>query len=209
MRPVGHGMVHGNTVCECCGETAEDDEHLLLGCAATGSADWRASVLECRRVAARGLSETVPEPPLPWLEENRFLLVAALLPNGLVAACGVPAAVATRFLSLLHRGLAMAVAERLCRREELRVPCVSQSLRHAAEDAVTGPTSSGGALPAERQLSVRDLRQVDLAPRAFVESSRSSPHPPTHRPVVLVSGEARRRWLRHRLVALLRDDMEP
>jgi ribonuclease HI len=211
MRLVGHGMVQGSTLCECCGETAEDEEHLLLGCTATGSADWQASMLECWRAAAQGLSETVPDPPLPWLEDHRFLLVAALLPTSLVAACGVPAAVATRFLSLLHRGLAMAVAERFRRREQLRAeaPRAPQSSQLAADNPSSLPMPSGSSLPTERQLSVGDLRRVELARRAVAESSPPSPRPPAPLPTVPVAGEARRRWLRHRLVTLLQVDMVP
>lgn len=118
-RLVRHQMVQGPSTCQCCGEADEDDDHLLLGCSATGAADWKSSFLEIWRAVMQGLHLSLGDPPAAWVEEHKFMLVAALLPQHLATDCGLPSEVAPRFLARLHSALAAATAERLRRRGEL------------------------------------------------------------------------------------------
>ena len=206
MRLVGHGMSRGSTDCPACGDVNEDDAHVLFGCTATGTADWLATFQEVWLSAASAVHEDLPPPPSTWLERHRYMLRAALIPITLPADCGVPEAVAPRFLHALHRALAESTAEYLRRREELRgtggEPLEAGS-DHDAMRALEGTQS----LPAERRLSVRDLREAERA-RREAQQQRGTPSQGTpSTPAVPVSGERRRRWLRQRLVTLVSDEM--
>ena len=211
MRLVCHGLAMGPVVCLCCGASNEDDEHLLTGCVATGAADWLASILEVWRATATALHVVMPDPPAAWLEDHRFMLVAALLPAHLAADCGIPEAVAPRFLALLHRALAGATAERLRRREELHALVAagasgSQQLARLGSDQPTELARS--SLPAERRLTVQDLRRVEHARRG-AQQPPALPSPSSVAPVVVpAAGVARRRWLRQRLVSIVQEEMD-
>ena len=67
---------------------------------------------------------------------------------------------------------------------------------------------AGSSLPAERLLTVRDLRQVEQAQREAERGSRPPTSTAVPQPVVPVAGEHRRRWLRGRLLAVMREDMD-
>ena len=178
-----------------------------MGCATTGASDWRDSLLEVWRAAARGLSMAVPDPPHPWLEDHRFMLLAALLPTSLAVDCGVQAAVAPRFLARLHPALAAATAERLRRRGELLGQATGTASSSPPEPLPLPSTSRPvGSLPAERQLTVREIRQVEAARRADPSPTATLPAParPSRAPM---AGDARRRWLRQRLIVVIQDDM--
>ena len=205
LRLVRHGMAQGSTFGGCCGAAEEDDEHLLTGCDATGSADSMASILSVWRAVAQGLSAPIPDPPESWLEDHRFMLLAAVLPATLAVDCGVPETVATRFLARLHPALAAATAERLRRRGELLAQAVeptSSLLPGAAR--LTTSSQPVVSLPAERRLTVRDIRQVEAAQRAAPPTSAAQMQAT---PRVPLAGEARRRWLRHRLLTVFQDNM--
>ena len=208
MRLVGHGMVQGPSLCLCCGEADEDEEHLLVGCSRTGAAEWRESILEAWRAVARGLPAGMPDPPDSWLEDHRFMLIAALLPADLATACGVPEVLVPRFLAPLHRALAAATAERFRRRGELQAEALAVTSTSPPEPGATPQqlaNTGANPLPPERRLTVQDLRRVEQARRALppagdrASSSTSS---------VPAAGEARRCWLRQRLMALIQTEME-
>ena len=63
-RLVGHGLVNGLPQCLCCGADVEDDEHMVAGCAATGTREWPALVAEAWEVASKATSLSVPVPPV-------------------------------------------------------------------------------------------------------------------------------------------------
>ena len=206
---VGHGMVSGSLECPCCGEGQDDDEHALVGCTATGTAEWLDTYREIWLAVATESHTDVPPPSEAWLENNRFLLRAALIPVNLVADCNVPETVAPRFLALLHRALAESTAELMRRREELRsraalglVSCERAMTDHDAMGELEGQS-----LPAERRLSVLELRQAERARRVARQSLGADSQNPAGRSVVPVSGEPRQRWLRKRLVRLVAEDM--
>ena len=207
MRLVRHGMVHGSATCRCCGEADEDEEHLLTGCSATGAADWHTSLLEVWRAVARGLQVTVPDPPDSWLEDHRFMLLAALLPIHLAVDCGIPQMVASRFVARLHSALAAATAERLRRRGELLAQAEETSASSSQPSSAPRPQTSQleGPLPPERRLTVRDIREVEAARRMTTLAAGSAT--PTVEPRVPTSGDARRRWLRQRLLVVIRENM--
>ena len=209
MRLVSHRMVRGSSLCMCCGEADEDEEHLLTGCTRTGASEWRESILEIWRTVARGLPVAVPDPPEGWLEDHRFMLVAAVLPADLAGTCGVPEAVVHRFLASLHRALEAATAERFRRRGELQaealaVMSVAQPEPGAVADRVEDVQDH--PLPPERRLTVQDLRRVEQARRAPLTMGASSSSTASSVPV---AGEARRCWLRQRLLVLIEAEMEP
>jgi hypothetical protein len=111
----------------------------------------------------------------------------------------MPLGDATRFLGKLHYLLAAVTAEMLRRRQEL----LSALGGNAALPVVT-VNSRPCPLPPERQLSVADLRQLEVQRRAVqalpaaVMPPASSSAPP--------GGEARRSWLQSRLIRVIVDD---
>ena len=192
--------------CQCCGEAEEDDVHVVSGCWATGTGDWLALVAETWQAAASSTKVMAPLPPAGWLQQHRLQLMAALVPASLTSMLQVPVGDACRMLRRLHFLLAEAVAERLRRREVLQAEAASAA---GPSDGV--PRLPGRALvrpcplPPERQLTVLDLRRLEV-------QGRGTP-PSAGQHVVAVarvppSGEPRRRWLRRRLVQLLQEDMD-
>lgn len=204
MRVVRHGMTQGSTMCGCCRLIDEDDEHLLTGCTATGAADWKASTLAVWRAVARGLHVQIPDPPDGWLETHRFRLLAALLPANMVGDCSIPVAIAPCFLARLHLALAAATAERMRRRGEL----LAQAAPQPSSESRPRPTATrpAGSLPAERQLTVPEIRRVEASQRAPPSVAQRPPE--QMEPRVPIAGEARRRWLRQQLLIVIRDHTE-
>ena len=206
MRLVNHGMVE-STACLCCGAAVEDEEHLLTGCEATGSSEWQASLLEVWRAAAQTVQADVPDPPPEWLEAHRFMLLAALLPADLEMVCAVSKAVAPRFLPALHKALAASTAERFRRREVLHSEAALPAPSPAPQSPLAPETGDSAApLPPERRLTTVDLRRVERDRRAAGPQEAAAPSSTT--PVIPAAGESRRRWLRSRLEAMLRDDVD-
>ena len=205
--------------CLCCGAEAEDDLHVLTGCPVTGSADWLDMLLDAWRAAAAVTETPVPPPLQAWIEAHRLPLLVALIPTTTTAHCPLPDADASRFHSALHAHLAERTAEILRRRGEVMatnpVPAPTASPDPDSPDpdpaAASSSTSFGLRLPCplppERRLSVADLREIELRRRDDPDPvgpapADPSPPPPTAPP----SGELRRRWLKERLIRLLRDD---
>jgi len=149
-RLVGHGLSAGSSQCAQCGAEVEDEEHMVLGCPATGPQDWGSFLAEAWRVAGRRAGLEVGVPAMALLECYRFQLVAALIPRAAAMEWGLPPAVAPRFLAALHRSLAKAVAERSRRREQLRV--------------------EAAAVPASRRVTCRRPGQRVLATGAQTDS---------------------------------------
>ena len=185
--------------CLCCGAEEEDDLHAAAGCPSTGSGDWLANLTEAWHSAAQACRLEAPLPPVEWLETFRFPLMAALIPVPLASTLPMPLGDATRFLGKLHCLLAAVTAEMLRRRQEL----LSALGGNAALPVVT-VNSRPCPLPPERQLSVADLRQLEVQRRAVqalpaaVMPPASSSAPP--------GGEARRSWLQSRLIRVIVDD---
>ena len=162
-----------------------------------------ASILSVWRAVAQGLSMSVPDPPDSWMEDHRFMLLAAVLPTNLAVDCGVPETMAPRFLARLHPSLAAATAERLRRRGELLANAVGPAPSPGAARPST-TSQPAASLPVERRLTVRDIRQVEAARRAAPSTSEVQVHAT---PRVPIAGEARRRWLRQRLLTVIQDNM--
>ena len=203
-RLVRHGMVAGTTQCLCCGAAVEDDKHIVSDCPSTGTRDWLLMLTEAWGTAQQGSGLQVPLPAVTLLEPIRLPLLAALIPSHAAETWGLPPMQASRFLSLFHRGLAEVMAERLRRRGELMsLAQTSSPTEQASEDPVVQRDIP--SLPLERRLSVADLRNLERQrppngePRVLPSSSPRNTAPP--------AGEPRRRWLRKRLLALIKDDM--
>jgi hypothetical protein len=188
--------------CPGCGAVEEDDEHVVLGCPATGTADWLQLVVEAWQTAASSTKLETPVPPQDWLHLHRAQLMAALIPSSVGDILHLPPPSLTRFLRRLHLLLAGALAECLRRREALI------ATRSAAPSGEVGLCDQVGprlcSLPMERQLSVATLRQVEIARRQV-----GPPLPLASPPRTPVSGEPRRLWLRSRLVTMLQEEMDP
>ena len=106
-----------STTCPCCAAPLEDDEHALLGCAATGTVDYLALFREAWAEAATATKAPAADPPAAWLEEHRWLLVAALIPTSISMIAGLQPGDRFRFCRRLHLSLAKQTAERLRRRQ--------------------------------------------------------------------------------------------
>ena len=201
-RLVGHGMVAGSSACLCCGAELEDEEHILFGCPATGSSEWRQLVAEVWAAAGKAVGLEVPMLMNAVSERDRYLLMGALVPKSLVD-WGVPQAVGSRFVAALHRGLAVMVAEVLRRREELQAASRDLPMSEGAGGVEVARMGSQAILPGERRLTVADLRDLEknrrqgAGQRAVSSSSVKIP----------AAGEPRRRWLRQRLVDLVKEEM--
>ena len=201
-RLVGHGLEAGPRNCLCCGAAVEDDEHILAGCPATGTQDWLLLVAEVWSAAAKVARVNVSVPRGVLLAPIHIMLMGALIPVSAAETWGLPAAVAPRFLTALHRGLATAIAECLRRREELMAAVRAQDTQDGELLLLEGGPPC--PLPVERRLTATDLRSVELRRRQDL-GSRPAPSPAA--PVVPATGEPRRRWLRQRLVSLIMADM--
>jgi hypothetical protein len=136
---------------------------------------------------------------MDWLKEHRLQLMAALIPESFFSV--VPATGALVLARRLHLVLAAQTAERLRRREALiaDVPPLQAAPVAFGGSALVRPCP----LPAERQLSVADLRGVEHRARSSGVAG----------PVVVdgsapPSGEPRRVWLRRRLVQFIREETE-
>ena len=55
--------------CPSCGAEEDDEEHVVAGCSATGSAGWLSGLLDVWATAARSAEATVPLPPISLLEQ--------------------------------------------------------------------------------------------------------------------------------------------
>jgi hypothetical protein len=204
-----------SAACLCCGAADEDDAHVLAGCTATGTSDSLAILTEAWLEAAAACSLQVPLPDDAWLAAHTFPLLAALIPESALAHTNLPALQAARFLRRLHLALAAATAERLRRRGALmdaHQPAPPPA-PVAATAPVPQPPPSGlrlaCPLPQERQLSVPDLRQLEIARReALAAPPAAAPAVPPP-PAVPASGEPRRRWVRERLVQLINEETTP
>ena len=190
--------------CLCCGALVEDDEHVLAGCPATGSADWEASFSEVWARAAARTKLEIALPPPDWVAAHRLPLVAALIPEGALWHVRLPVADASRFLRRLHLLLAEQLAEWMRRRGELG--SAVEAGKAGAPEATRATVWRRGqrracAVPAERRLQVVELRQAEVA--RDEASSSSSVAAGSRGPVVPSGGPARAAWLRERLVVLL------
>ena len=107
----------------------EDDAHVLVGCPATGSADWAPSILEAWAEAAEACLLPVPPPALEWLHKHHMPLIAALIPKG----------------CLLHHPLVPLDAQRLCARLHKALACrLAEWMRQRGEfGAASAPSASG------------------------------------------------------------------
>ena len=160
-RLVGHGLEQGLPQCLCCGAEAEDDEHLLTGCPATGSQDWPALVAEAWAVAAKAVGVGVPMPPVSTMAQSHIMLLGALLPARVAVDWGLPPVLAPRFLAAFHRALALAVAELLRRREHLLAALKAPEGGHEPARAGQPALVMRCFPPIERQMSVGDLQEVE------------------------------------------------
>ena len=187
--------------CPCCGAEEEDEEHVVAGCPATGSADWLRGLLEVWDSAARSAEVTVPLPPISLLEQFHLPLLAALLPVPLVDSISLPAGQLAPFLRRLHVGLAQQTAEWLRRRGATIATAILPSPPPAAP-SLSAPFCH---LPLERQLLPADLRRLEVERRS---APPPAPSPAASASAVPPRGAPRQRWLRHRLVQLLQDATE-
>ena len=204
----------------CCGASCEDDAHVLMGCAATGSAPVLPLLQEAWLAASLATEVPVPSPPASWLLEHAASLMAALIPLDALAHSPLQAVDSVRFLPALHIALAERAAEVLRRRGELMatapvaplvevVPPTGDSLTLAAVMAAELSSSTGGpglrrppALPPDLRLSVAELRALEVQRRAA-----GTPAPPvTAPPRAPPCGSPRRCWLSARLVRMLQED---
>lgn len=216
-----------SAACPCCASPTEDEEHILFGCPATGTADWLVLLCEAWAKAAAESEVVVAEPPEVWLQDHRWQLVSALIPSTISEEVHLAPADRARFCRRLHVQLALETAERLRRRQAMIATAVGsdgvQDCEPAAEGTNTSTWVSGlprrCALATERQLSPRSLRDLEVQRRAdsiaaeppsLPSSSSSSgdalPVPPS--PPAPLLGRQRARWLRQRLVQLLQEDTE-
>ena len=192
----------GSSSCPCCDAEEEDDEHVIAGCPATGTADWPAMLCEVWDITARAIGVAIPSPEPEWLSCHRLQLLAALIPQSIAGQVPLPAASAARFRQRLHRELAGATAECLRRRQAL--------IAAATPDAdTTAPAASAATqrpcpLSVDRQLSVHALRQLEIQRRA--SSSLPVPTAPASDSPAPASGTHRQLWLRRRLERLLNED---
>ena len=158
-------------------------------------------IADAWQAAARLAAVETPLPPEEVLVDSHIMLLGALIPRAAGTSWGLPVSAAPRFLAVLHGGIAAAVAERLRRREELMALARSQGAQ--TPEPVAGEEVTPCPLPAERRLSVADLRTVERHRQLQLPVSASSSSSTS----VAVAGEPRRRWLRQRLVALINEDM--
>ena len=187
--------------CLCCNADQEDDLHAVAGCPITGSADWEANLTEAWQAAAVACNVTVPLPTMDWLQPLRFQLLAALIPTSLAPNLPLSAGNVSRFLTRLHRELAKVTAEMLRRRQEMM-----STMAPTAVPSLPAPCASRPCpLPSERQLSVTDLRRLEVQRRASQLAPDALPSPPIA-PAAPLAGEARRYWLHTRLVCLINED---
>jgi hypothetical protein len=95
----------------------EDDEHLLFGCAVTGTVDWMVLLQEAWAAAAVETKANVAAPTTEWLQGHRWQLMAAIIPASVATQAVLPPARLVPFCKKLHLKLALQTAERLRRRQ--------------------------------------------------------------------------------------------
>jgi hypothetical protein len=166
----------GSPACLCCGAAEEDDEHAVAGCPATGTSDWRALVAECWTAATRSAAVTVPPPAPDWLAQHHLQLLAALIPVTIAAQLSLPPPSLVSFCQRLHRELAVAVAERLRRRQVMLSTC--QATAPAVPSPVASPQPGAGLQVA----SCQPTGSSPPAPFAAWRFSTVQPLPPLYRP---------------------------
>ena len=220
-RLVNHHMTRASAMCRCCGSAVETEEHMMAGCSCTGSTDFAATFADLWSQAASSLRLSVPALPPPlWVSQHRLPLLVAMMPTSLQDLVALHPTVVPRFLRRLHLALAAHLAERLRRRQEILAQLESA-------DPSAAPAQSRrrlSALPPERQLAPDVLRGLEIRRQEAVlrelatqagpalSSTPSFPLPapscpsPPRRPAAPPSGEPRRRWLRARLIQLLKED---
>ena len=204
--------------CPCCGAEDESEEHMVCLCPRTGSSDFSVVFFSAWAQAADALSIRPPPPPsLQWVEQHRLPLVAALIPSSLRSLVALPPSLVSRFLQRLHLELAEQLAERLRRRQALLVMASQSSAAPVPLSRQPRPS----ALPAERQLAPDVLCRLAVqrqtaATTALLQASSPaaapedrSPSSPVAATGVPASGAHRQRWLRDRLVQLLKEDTVP
>ena len=187
----------GDPSCPCCSADEEDDHHLLAGCPATGSGEWALALPELWMSVARSCQLSIPPPPPTWLDLHHLPLTAALIPEAALMHYPLPVADSARFLRRLHLALAERLAELLSRRYTVLLassPPASVSSPAEPVPRLRRPCP----LPPERQLSIPDLRQLEVARRSAPALVPVPASVPPH-------GEARRLWLKARLLCLLAD----
>ena len=79
-----------SAACPCCEAPVEDDEHLLFGCLATGTADWLALLQEAWAASAAELRVEVAMPAMKLLRAHRWQLVAAIFPGSVASEAALP-----------------------------------------------------------------------------------------------------------------------
>ena len=200
-RLFSHGLDLTAVECPCCGAPVDDEEHMVSGCAVTGSADWLPGLLEVWRTVAQGLQLEIDPPPESFFHRFRLPLLVGVIPEALVEF--FPAALArekVKFLRRFHAAVAAQLAEWLGRREAIRAVTAPAQSTAEAPHAV-----HPRGLPPERQLRLADLRRLEVERRAAPLAPQSSPSP-SGEPAAPPSGVLRQRWLRARLERLLLEE---
>ena len=188
--------------CPCCGWEEEDEEHVVSGCPATGSADWLEMLQEVWGSVSKALAVPVDPPPVAVLEQFRLPLLAALCPVALETFVPLPPHQQAQFFRRLHTGVALQLAEWLRRREAIIASAASPSPASPAAPSL----QSSCPLPRERQLAPETLRQLEVQRRS---APPTVPSPASSSGAAPPSGEPRRRWLRGRLERLIQEDTLP
>ena len=216
----------GSAACPCCAFPTEDEEHILFGCSATGTADWLVLLCEVW-VKAAAEAKVMVAAPEAWLQDHRWQLVAALIPSSISKEVDLAPADRARFCRRLHVQLALETAERLRRRQAMivaaggpdGVPDCGPALEGTDVSSWVGGLPRSCGLVTERQLSPRSLRDLEVQrrtdrltadpqPSTSSSSSLAPALPSPLAPPVPLLGRQRARWLRQRLVQLLQEDTE-
>ena len=201
-----------SAACPCCEAPVEDDEHLLFGCPATGTADWLALLQEAWAASAAELRVEVAMPAMEWLRAHRWQLVAAILPASVASEAALPPTKLVQFCRRLHLKLALQTAERLRRRQVLIATAGGATDASGSARPPRGPGQPRPCpFPVERQLSPRAPRAVEVRRRtaqlAADSASSSTASAPVAAPLrVPVAGKQRSCWLKARLVRFLQAD---
>jgi hypothetical protein len=100
-------------ICKCCNSAAEDDEHVLTQCSATGAINW-ALLLSSAWTSSQTDSFAPVLPPQAWFLLHRLPLLAALIPVSLFNQLhSAPMSACLAFAKKFHLALASRVAELL------------------------------------------------------------------------------------------------
>ena len=191
--------------CLRCGAGSEDEDHIFFGCSVQEDGGGRGGLRGCwEAVAAR----TKWKGPVPeeWLDAHRFQLVAAIIPASIGEVLGGQTG-SQGFAERLHVALATWTADWLRRREDV---VLEHSLTGSAVPPHQRQAGHRSELPPERRLAIGKLRalakrQVGTARSQGLRDAATS----TSTSRAPQSGEARRRWLKERLRAVILEDMMP